>query len=50
MSEDATAPVQVSGLTLVGDPNAGVCEGDVCLLPAHLEAHVVHHRLDEDRV
>jgi hypothetical protein len=35
---DSTAATR-PGLTIVGDPSAEVCEGDACLLPAHLRTH-----------
>jgi hypothetical protein len=36
--------------TLVGDPNAAVCEGDFCVIPEHPEQAVVNRRLDENAV
>ncbi len=42
------APLQQ--LTPLGDMDAGFCEGDACLLPAHAEHAIVARRLDEDAV
>ena len=45
MTDAATSP-----LTIVGDPNAAVCDGDFCEIPAHPEHAIVNRRLDEDAV
>ena len=45
MTDAATSP-----LTIVGDPNAAVCEGDVCEIPAHPEHAIVNRRLDSDEI
>jgi hypothetical protein len=37
-------------LTIVGDPNAAVCDGDFCEIPDHHEQAIVNRRLDEDAV
>ena len=42
---DATSP-----LTIIGDPSAEACEGDVCLIPAHPEHGIMNRRLDENNV
>jgi len=42
---DASSP-----LTIVGDPNAEACDGDVCVIPAHPEHGIMNRRLDEDLV
>ena len=45
MTEAATMP-----LTIVGDPNAASCDGDVCVIPEHHQQAVVNRALDSDRV
>ena len=40
----------ISPLTIVGDANAAVCEGEFCEIPAHNEHAIVNRRLDEDAV
>lgn len=37
-------------LTLLGDPNAVACEGDVCIVPELDERVIVKRRLDADLV
>jgi len=39
-----------SQLTIVGDPNAESCEGDVCIIPAHPEHAIMNRRIDEDAI
>jgi len=41
----STLPLQI-----VGDPQAAVCVGDVCEIPAHPEQAIVNRQLDADRV
>jgi len=48
MSEQAQ--VQVSPLTIVGDPHAEACEGEFCELPVHREQGIVNRRVDDDAV
>lgn len=45
MTESITSP-----LTIVGDANAAVCDGDFCEIPEHHEQAIVNRRLDEDAV
>jgi hypothetical protein len=45
MTEPATIP-----LTLLGDSDAAVCEGDFCEIPDHHEQAIVNRRLDSDSV
>jgi len=42
--------VQLQALTIVGDPQAEVCEGEFCELPAHREQGIVNRRIDDDAV
>ncbi len=37
-------------LTLLGDPNAVVCQGDACTVPAPDERAIVKQRLDADLI
>lgn len=37
-------------LTIVGAPDAMVCEGDVCFVPAQQVQHDVNRLLDDDAV
>jgi hypothetical protein len=37
-------------LTILGAPDAAVCDGDVCIIPEHPEHAIVARRLDDDRV
>ena len=45
MTDATTGP-----LTLVGDPNAAVCDGEFCEIPEHHEQAVVNRRIDEGAV
>jgi hypothetical protein len=45
MTDPVTSP-----LTLVGDANAAVCEGDFCEIPDHHEQAIVNGRLDRDEI
>jgi hypothetical protein len=36
--------------TLVGAPDAAVCDGDFCVIPDHNEQKVVNRKLDDDAV
>jgi hypothetical protein len=45
MTDAATTP-----LTIVGDPNAAVCEGDFCEIPQHHEAAIINRRVDADEI
>jgi len=42
--------VTTTPFTLVGAPDAAVCEGDFCVIPDHPEQKTVNRRLDEDAV
>lgn len=37
-------------LEILGDPEAEVCEGEFCEIPAHHEQAVMNRRVDEDRI
>jgi len=63
MSEAMTASIPVVGalatpselpiaapLRLIGDPDAAICDGDFCEIPAHHEQAVMNRRVDDDRV
>ena len=41
---------QVQPLTIVGDPQADVCDGEFCELPVHREQGIVNRRVDDDAV
>jgi hypothetical protein len=45
MTDAVTSP-----LTIIGDPDAAVCDGDFCEIPAHHEQAIMNRRLDEDAV
>jgi hypothetical protein len=45
MTDAATTP-----LTIVGDPNAAVCEGDFCEIPQNHEAAIINRRVDADEI
>ncbi len=43
---------EFTGVTIlpVGESDAAVCEGDVCVVPPHPEQRAMNRRLDDDRV
>jgi hypothetical protein len=45
-----TTAARPLAFTMIGDPDAAACEGDVCLIPAHPEHGIMNRRLDDDRV
>jgi hypothetical protein len=45
MTDATTGP-----LTMVGDPNAAVCDGEFCEIPEHHEQAIINRRLDEDTI
>jgi hypothetical protein len=45
MTDATTSP-----LTILGDQNAAVCEGDFCEIPVHNEAAIINRRLDQDQI
>ena len=45
MTDAVTKP-----LTILGDQNAAVCDGDFCEIPDHYEQTIVNRRLDDDRI
>ena len=47
MSERAPAPTP---LTIIGDPDADACDGEVCELPEHREQSIINRRVDDNRV
>ncbi len=51
MSEQVQVqPLTITSLTMAGDPEAAVCEGEFCEIPAHPEQGIVNRRLDDDAV
>lgn len=51
MTESTTpAPISSAPLAMLGDDQAALCEGDVCIIPAHPEHAIVARRLDADAV
>ena len=37
-------------LTILGDANAAVCDGDFCEIPDHHEQAIVNARVDDGRI
>lgn len=45
-----TAPLPVSKLEALGDPDAAACEGDSCAIPDRHTQAVVSRSMDDDEV